>query len=114
MGMMSGRSPRSIVERHLDEQAIVLSSVRMLIEDRVPLGEWPAEASSFEHMKARNLAKHLFRRDVPAQNRLQIYGDRPELADRVRADLAGLVRLGAGRYLVAELVEVEAPTRPAM
>ena len=29
--------------------------------------------------------------------------DRLDLADRLRADLAGLVRLGAGRHLAGEL-----------
>lgn len=106
------------VEEHLDDQAEMLSSVRSLIEDKIPFAEWaaseraaftaalqpPEEMSQFEKMKARNLARHLFRQDI--ENRLPLAEefDRFDLADRIRADLAGLVRLGSGRHLREEVL----------
>jgi hypothetical protein len=106
------------VEEHLDEQAEMLSSIRSLIEEKIPFAGWaaseqaaftaalqpPEEVSQFEAMKARNLARHLFRQDI--ENRLPLAEefDRFDLADRIRADLAGLVRLGAGRHLKEEVL----------
>lgn len=117
------------VEEHLDEQAEMLSSIRSLIEDKIPFGRWaaseqaafmaalqpPEEMSQFEEMKARNLARHLFRQDIENRVPLPEEFDRFDLADRIRADLAGLVRLGAGRHLRDEILGVTSghtTTRP--
>ncbi|MNU37252.1 hypothetical protein D3C71_259050 [compost metagenome] len=116
------------VEEHLDEQAEMLSSIRSLIEDKIPFAGWaaseqaaftaalqpPEEMSQFEEMKARNLARHLFRQDIENRLPLSEEFDRFDLADRIRADLAGLVRLGAGRHLRDEILGVTSghTTRP--
>lgn len=116
--MISNDTMLKTVEEHLDEQAEMLSCIRILIEDKIPFAQWaasersaftaalqpPEEVSQFEAMKARNLARHLFRQDI--ENRLPLAEefDRFDLSDRIRADLAGLVRLGAGRHLKDEVL----------
>lgn len=115
---------RTEVEQHLDEQAEMLTAVRDLIEDRVPFDEWPETeqaaflhalqppkgTSDFEAMKAHNLCRHLFRQDIPAMQADEVPFERLDLSDRIRADLSGLVRLGAGRHLIEAL---EAATSPS-
>jgi hypothetical protein len=115
--MISDDAMRNTVEEHLDEQAEILSSVRTLIEERVPFDEWdpvernslllalaPTDGNSFETMKASALSRHLFRTDIEVSSEAAD-GVRPDLAERIRADLAGLVRLGAGRHIASAVIE---------
>ena len=125
--MTSNDISREMVEQHLDEQAEMLSAIRNLIEDRVAFTEWsaweqaalitalrpPEGASEFEAMKARNLARHLFRDDIDQTVTFDPECVRPDLADRVRADLSGLVRLGSGRYLKQDVVALQEAADPA-
>ena len=59
------------------------------------------QGDGIERRKAENLAWHLFRRS--GFQPVQPVGDGGFLSERIRADLPGLVRLGAGRYLLREL-----------
>ncbi len=125
--MISNDMLLNTVEEHLDEQAEILSSVRTLIEDKVAFAEWavseraafitalqpPDEASEFERMKAKNLARHLFREDLTSPLQTMDGFDRFDLADRIRADLSGLVRLGAGRHLKDEMLGVASREMPS-
>ncbi|NTF16969.1 hypothetical protein G6L37_00820 [Agrobacterium rubi] len=118
---------REEVERHLDDQAEILSAVRVLIEEKIPFEEWAEierdafvmalqpsdDASAFEVMKAHNLYRHLFRQPVEPILLTPSGFDRPDLADRIRADLAGLIRLGAGRYLRNDIVTASPSISPA-
>lgn len=113
---------RNRAEERLDLQARMLGSVITLIETRVPWNEWPRDERSvlagalrcddknnFEDAKARNLAWHLFRGDAPDFDVERV----PELCDvedRIRADLAGLVRLGSCRN-ISNSTPVSAPHR---
>lgn len=113
---------RETVEEHLNDQAEMLSCIRSLIEDKVPFSEWsaseraafvvalqpPEGTSHFEAMKARNLARHLFRQDIEEPLPLDPGFERLDLSDRIRADLSGLVRLGAGRYLAQDILAMTA------
>lgn len=107
----------------LEKQGESLHRIVSLIDGRIDWQDWlpedrrvlasalfPESASSFEIMKSENLARHLFRGDVPDIRQMSVV-DHVGEADRVRADLAGLVRLGAGRYLSAQIAsEAEEPT----
>lgn len=102
---------RSRTEARIALQARVLRDIVSLIAAKVPWGSWPRlelsvlkgaltcdGRNTFEDAKARNLEWHLFRGKTP----LLEAGRLPEMSDmeeRVRADLAGLVRLGSGRGL---------------
>jgi len=125
--MTSNDISREMVEQHLDDQAEMLSAIRTLIEDRVAFTEWsaweqaaliaalrpPEGASEFEVIKARNLARHLFRDDIDQTVAFDPECMRPDLADRVRADLSGLVKLGSGTYLKQDVAMLQAATDPA-
>lgn len=109
---------RDDVERSLLRQADQLESVVTNILGRVPWDEWSGEdrqslvqalnphgRSAFEQAKARNLARHLFRGDTPvfrSEDTEQETANDPS-AERLRADLPGLLPLGSGRYLLGQL-----------
>lgn len=102
---------RTAVEAAIMAEDTVLEQCLDGIDARVPVSEWPQAArdaflgaiaedqrgNERERAKARDLRQHLFRgRPGPAP--------RPEFArlttaERVRADLIGLVKPGAGTYL---------------
>ena len=105
---------REAVEKRLGLQAAILSSTKHLIEGRIPLDQWPMDelasfyqalhptrGNEFEFRKARNLARHLFRgHDTPSFPE-GVSDLQADLAERLRADLPGLLRLGAGIYMTA-------------
>lgn len=108
---MAGIRGRAAIEAAIGAEDTVLEECLRLLNERVPLTDWPetscqallgalwdhGDGRSIEDQKARDLRWHLFRgRPSPAP--------RPEFArlttaERVRADLMGLVKLGAGTYL---------------
>lgn len=103
----------------LREQGESLHRIVSLIEDRVDWEAWPEAdretfatalcpegVTAFEVMKARSLARHLFRAEAPDLRHAAV-PDPVGLADRIRADLSGLVPLGAGRFLLEQF-----PPRP--
>lgn len=103
---------RRDLERFIVQENRILEECVDLINRRVPLSEWPPETriafllalqprQEGETRKAFSMARHLRidghfdGLDVPeAPSDLQC-----RCAERIRADLPGLIRLGAGRYL---------------
>jgi len=105
---------RQAVEAAIRHDSDVLRTCIACLLAKRPLGDWPEEAAEAflgaladeacdnepEAYKARTMRAHLFRR-------LDIMPGEPEFAhttpaERVRADLIGLVPLGAGQYLTQQ------------
>ena len=90
-------------------ETLILEECLELLRRKVPLEAWPAEVrnaflaaldaksgSPPERQKARDLRRHLFSdRRLPIAPEI----DGSSAAERVRADLIGLVPLGAGLHL---------------
>lgn len=109
----TNQSARREAEKRLDIQARMLRSIATLIASRTAWSEWPKVElavlvgalradgqNSFEEAKARNLSWHLFRGEMPEFDIKRI-SEFADAEDRVRADLSGLVELGAGRKILA-------------
>jgi len=104
----------------LERQAMRLDRIRSLLERRVHWNEWPDEdrdvlvlavfpprGNSFEFAKSRTLLRHLFRGNDPDFD-IDSVGPVSEVeADRVRADLPGLVPLGCGAYLLDQFAHLK-------
>lgn len=117
---------RSSVEGRLRVQADFLRRIVDLIEASTSFQDWPAEElsvlqgamndhalSASEARKARDLAWHLFRGTPPdLPPAVEDEGLR-DVEERVRADLPGLVRLGAGRRLSGGVAPRGGGRRPA-
>lgn len=102
---------KATVELRIAQQEAMLEKIVVNIEENLTWDDWPTpeqdvllralcpvQENHIEAAKARNLAWHLFRGSVPGfQEPQSPVAD--DLAERVRADLTGLVRLGAGRTL---------------
>jgi hypothetical protein len=103
---------REDLERFIAQENRILEECVALINRRIPLPEWPRETRiafllalqpqrEGETRKAFYMARHLRisgrfdQCDVPeTPSALQ-----RRCSERIRADLPGLIRLGAGRYL---------------
>ena len=116
------RHTRETVEGDIGSASRCLALCVEMIRDRHPIADWPEDArmallsacfgapdGDIERRKAAALRWHLFRRsafeafrDVPADG---------HAAERLRADLPGLVGLGSGRFLLGD---IERLTLPAM
>jgi hypothetical protein len=103
---------RQQLENFLVQEQVILRECVRLLKRQVPLEDWPADvrtafllaieagegreaAKAFRTARHLRLARRLADWDVP---------ERPtslqrRCAERLRADLAKLVKLGAGRYL---------------
>ena len=99
------------LSEEIREEERILSECVACLEAKAPLSEWPEKvrtaflgalaedtvASERECHKAYVMGRHLFRgRPGPAPSPKHA---RWTVAERIRADLMGIVRLGAGTYL---------------
>lgn len=104
------------VQFRLNEQARVMAAIVSNIRAQTDWGIWSSECKNVliaallpvdqnrqEEIKAETLKWHLFRANLPHLDRPKIENE--DLAERVRADVPGLVKLGAGRYLYRKLVQ---------
>jgi hypothetical protein len=100
-------SERLAVEEAIREESCALADIADRLRGRVPWAEWPVHmqehllAACFpssgnqrEHAKAAGLRWHLFRADPP---QMAVANNQGRVAERIRADLIGLVPLGCGR-----------------
>jgi len=102
---------RREIEAAIAREEQLLRQVVLLIQQGVAFARWPNEllealcAALFtsgnpgEERKAATLSQHLFRSPTPAlplPSRAEIDSAQRRLAERLRADLPGLTRLGAG------------------
>lgn len=101
---------RRAVEARIARETEILGAVLRLLDRGVRWADWPPELLDLvrealdagddpvESAKARVLARHLFRSEPPGRPARIARHSAPKsaLAERLRADLAGLVRLGAG------------------
>jgi hypothetical protein len=102
---------RRAVEAAIAREGESLVRIVRLVEGCVQFGDWPTEAlevlraaltegdNAVEAAKARTLARHLFRSDpnpLDALPQSELAPDQRRQAERVRGDLVGLIRLGAG------------------
>ena len=105
---------REILEARISQEQGVLVAIVQLLQQRVPFQSWPPaqldalraalfeDSNRVEAGKARVLARHLFRSTPPPWPPRPVGDLSVEercLAERIRANLAGLVPLGAGCLL---------------
>ncbi|MEW6751820.1 MAG: hypothetical protein AB1505_12710 [Candidatus Latescibacterota bacterium] len=99
------------VEAMIREEERVLLEVVRLLQTGVCFAAWPAEAmellraaltegeNGVEAQRSRTLTRHLFRsraHSLPALRQADLPPLQRRIAERIRADLAGLVPLGCG------------------
>jgi len=96
------------------QESAALLKILELFQQGIPFADWPEDSIALlwaaldgegcaerEQAKARLLERHLFRNTpaeavLPAKQKIEVPRN---WAERVRADLAGLVPLGAGLWL---------------
>lgn len=110
--MTAKRYDRNLLEKFIAGENRILQECADLLKRRIPLCDWPDEVriafllalrteEGREAYKAFCMARHLrINREFPGHS----VPENPTSAqrrcsERIRSDLAGLVRLGSGRYL---------------
>lgn len=114
--MRNRPTSRGQLETRLDAQAQSMMAIVDNIRNRLPWLEWtehdravliaslrPMGQNAREEQKARDLFRHIFRMPVVEISRDVM--EHEDLADRSRADIIGLVKLGAGRYFYEDLLQ---------
>ncbi|WP_315922129.1 hypothetical protein [Mesorhizobium sp. SP-1A] len=114
--MRNKLTTREQLETRLDAQAQFMAAIVYNIRNRLPWQEWsehdravfiaslaPMGKNAREEQKARDLFRHIFRMPVIEISRDVL--EHEDLADRLRADIIGLVRLGSGRYFYEDFLQ---------
>lgn len=106
------------INQAIKEEGRVLSACMSLINDKTPLPDWPEhvreafvcalfcgdQVSEIEARKGEDLFYHLFQA-FPERNAASYRGNNDRIAERIRADLMGGVRLGGGKHLYEDVVK---------